>query len=34
MTTVFEPFGGFEDVGEKRDCTLINFTLVEEITAF
>lgn len=32
--TVFEPFGGLEDVEEKRACTLINFTLVEEITAF
>lgn len=34
MTTVSEPFGGLEDVEEERDCTLINFALVEEITAF
>lgn len=34
MTTVFEPLGGLEDAEEKRDCTLINLALVEEITAF
>ncbi len=34
MTAVFETFGGLEDVEERRGCTLINFTLVKEITAF
>lgn len=34
MTTVFEALGGLDAVQGKGDCTLINFTLVEEITAF
>lgn len=34
MTTIFELFAGLEAVEAKGDCTLINFTLMEEITAF